>query len=512
MRQFSRVVSLDLKSARLDAEYYGTAYVENAKRISSFSNVSTLEEMRKRSVPIRRGIDMPNFVDDEACPLMVTIAAFEDPGIDFKGLQRVSKNQHEAFKGSHIKAGDLLVAMGGYAGKAAICPPDTPESNIGRHTARIVIDETKADTYYVWAFIRSAVGTLQFDRYITGSVQAGINLEDIRDINIATPSLLAQKYIGDKVRQAERLRAWANTLNISIAAHFSGLVKNPLSSRVSWVTKKEDLDPYRINPKQYGPVVLDLIQRAKAECAQLEPLSALVGERKIAGGATPKGAQYLDKGVLFARVQNVKQLRLDLSDAVYIDQLADEELVRSRCAVDDIILTITGYPGTASLVTEEDLPVNINQHSVRFNIRDDIDPGYVCAALNSKFLKYQVDRLAIGGTRDALDYPSVGRLLIPRYEAEVEESIGEQARCVIGAVKLSQRLTNAAKFLIEALIEGQFAEVEMIAAEQELQAGNDQIDRRILNRLQTDGIDGQGPALFGDLDELYRLLRQAEVD
>ncbi|MCR3909954.1 hypothetical protein NUK47_14360 [Aeromonas hydrophila] len=512
MGQFSKVESANLNAARLDAEYYGTAYVKNAERIASFGNVSTLEEMRKRSVPIRRGIDMPNFVDDATSPLMVTIAAFDDPGINFKGLQRVSKIQHLAFKGSHIKSGDLLVAMGGYAGKAAICPPDTPESNIGRHTARIVVDETKADVYYVWAFIRSAVGTLQFERYITGSVQAGINLEDIRDITIASPTGLVQKYIGDKVRQAELLRTWAKALSISIAAQFSDLVKNPLPAKVSWVAKKEDLDPYRINPKHYDPVVLDLIQRGKDECIRLDSLSALVGTRQIAGGATPKGAQYFDMGILFARVQNVKPLRLDLSDAVYIDQFADEELARSRCAADDIILTITGYPGTASLVTEEDLPVNINQHSVRFNIKEGIEPGYVCAALNSKFLKYQVDRLAIGGTRDALDYPSVGRLLIPRYEAEVEKTIAEQARCVNAAIKLSQRLTSTAKLLVEDLIEGQITEAQLIAAEQALQAGNDMLDRKILSRLKTDGIDGEGAALFSDLDELYRLLALAEVE
>ena len=73
------------------------------------------------------------------------------------------------------------------------------------------------------------------------------------------------------------------------------------------------------------------------------------------------------------------------------------------------------------------------------------------------------------------------------------------------------RLTNAAKFLVEALIEGQLTEAELIAAEQALQAGNDQPDRQILNRLKTDGVDGQGQALFSDLDQLYSLLEQAAI-
>ncbi|MFQ1742306.1 hypothetical protein ACK38Q_06325 [Aeromonas veronii] len=424
---------------------------------------------------------------------------------DVKGISNLEKVQ--------VERGDLLINLtgAGSIGRVSIYyGNDLPITN--QHIARMGIKDSY-DEGYVAAFLRSWWGERALEQGVAGSTgQINMVNDHVRSIPVIIFNAAVQKYIGDKVRQAERLRAWAKALSISVAAQFSDLVKNPLPAKVSWVAKKEALDPYRINPKHYDPVVLDLIQRAKDECIRLDSLSALVGTRQIAGGATPKGAQYCDMGILFARVQNVKPLRLDLSDAVYIDQFADEELARSRCAAEDIIFTITGYPGTASLVTEEDLPVNINQHSVRFNIKEGIEPGYVCAALNSKFLKYQVDRLAIGGTRDALDYPSVGRLLIPRYEAEVEKTIAEQARCVNAAIKLSQRLTSTAKLLVEDLIEGQITEAQLIAAEQALQAGNDMLDRKILSRLKTDGIDGDGAALFSDLDELYRLLALAEVE
>jgi len=41
-----------------------------------------------------------------------------------------------------------------------------------------------------------------------------------------------------------------------------------------------------------------------------------------------------------------------------------------------------------------------------------------------------------------------------------------------------------------------------------LQAGNDTVDRNILARLKTDGLDGKGQPLFADLDQLYALLAQ----
>ena len=96
--------------------------------------------------------------------------------------------------------------------------------------------------------------------------------------------------------------------------------------------------------------------------------------------------------------------------------------------------------------------------------------------------------------------------------SKIQNQICELIEAKRKSDKLSRHLTVAAKLLVEALIEGQLTEAELIAAEQALQAGNDQLDRRILNRLKTDGIDGQGPALFSDLDELHRLLAQAEAD
>jgi len=424
---------------------------------------------------------------------------------DISGINNLNKVQ--------VECGDLLINLtgAGSIGRVSVYyGNDLPITN--QHIARMGVKEPY-DEGYVASFLRSWWGERALEQGVAGSTgQINMVNDHVRSIPVILFKEPVQKYIGDKVRQAERLRAWATRLEENIASHFSSLVENPLASKVSWWATKQDLDSYRINPKQYDPVVLDLLKRAEQSGVRLQSLSDLVGERKVAGGATPKGARYFDKGVLFARVQNVKPLRLDLSDAVYIDKAADEELARSRCVADDIILTITGYPGTASLVTEEDLPVNINQHSVRFDIKPDVGTGFVCAALNSEFLKYQVDRLAIGGTRDALDYPSVGRLLIPRFAAKTEQEIDDKARNVVAAIKLAQRLTNVAKQLVEALIEGQLDESLLKAAQILLEEGNDSIDRSILNRLKTDGIDGSGQPLFTDLDELYRLLSQAQED
>jgi hypothetical protein len=201
----TRIRHEELSTSRLDADYYGQQYRHVKQLIERFGSVITLEDVRNRSQPIRRGIDMPRIVKQITAPRLVTIAAFTDPGIDFSALEGIDPNQHEEFTGSQIQAGDLIVAMGGYPGRAAICPRNTPAANIGRHSARIVVDPAKADAHYLWAFITSNLGQVHFKREITGSVQAGINLEDLRKITIPAPSPSSQAVIGEMVREAEQL-------------------------------------------------------------------------------------------------------------------------------------------------------------------------------------------------------------------------------------------------------------------------------------------------------------------
>lgn len=201
---------------------------------------------------------------------------------------------------------------------------------------------------------------------------------------------------------------------------------------------------------------------------------------------------------------------MDLTDAVFITQEQDEQLRRSRCRTNDVVLTITGYPGSAAVVMDSDLPLNINQHSVRFATRDGWPPGFVAAAINSAFGKLQVDRLAIGGTRDALDYPSVRSLLIPAFDLSARMEVGKTVSRANVAMRIAEQLTKAAKLLVECLIEKRLTEAELSLAQSRLEQNDTGADRAILRRLTAKGLDVAGePPLFPDLAQLEKALADA---
>ena len=78
--------------------------------------------------------------------------------------------------------------------------------------------------------------------------------------------------------------------------------------------------------------------------------------------------------------------------------------------------------------------------------------------------------------------------------------------------KISNKLTTAAKYLVEALIEGKLSETELKNAQTALQKGDTEPDKAILTKLTRKGYDiANEPPLFPDLDALYQATREIDL-
>ncbi|WP_352309031.1 restriction endonuclease subunit S [Psychrobacter sp. W2-37-MNA-CIBAN-0211] len=505
MAQYNRVDSTSLEIQRLDAEYYGKVYVNNAEKIDQLSKCLTLEAMRDKNTPIRRGIDMPNFVEKANSPLMVTIASFDEPGINFDQLKRISSEQHDAFKGSHIKPGDLLIAMGGYAGKAAICPEDTPICNIGRHTARVKIDPLVAETRFIWAFIACKIGKLQFERYITGSVQAGINLEDIRSIKIPVTEVLAQKYIGDKVRQAEQLRAWAKELRDSVDSQLDNL-KLPINEPPQMINlmSAKDMED-RLDPRPYRSHYLKLTE--SIESIDHESISKIT---TLASGCPVSSKDFVEnEGIPLVRIRNI-----GFDDFIGLDTGIGEDVYQDSTKYHAkekmIVVGMDGIFRSQFFIADE-LPMLVNQRVAMLsptNIRGELLTHW----LNRPEGQMQLNQWAVKTTVEHTSLSDIGRILIPRLDKELEDRLADNLLSARLAYRYSKFLTQVAKTLVEALIEGQLTEEQLIQAQQALEDGDNTLDKAILNKLSNEGyaVEGAVP-LFSDVDELYSLLASANA-
>jgi type I restriction enzyme S subunit len=203
---------------RLDAGFYNPEYVAAQNAVARFP-IRTMESLRADGAPIGYGVVKPRFQDSSV--RMVRIQDFSDPFVDLESSASIDPVQMTEFKRSACQPGDLLVAIGGYPGRLGLLPP-LPASvsavNINQHVVRMRF-AAGVERYFVTAFLMSSTGGRILARQVSGSVQAGINVEDFRLITVPFVGADAQRYIGDKVRQAERLRERAR--NLELAAHHS---------------------------------------------------------------------------------------------------------------------------------------------------------------------------------------------------------------------------------------------------------------------------------------------------
>ena len=170
---------------------------------------------------------------------------------------------------------------------------------------------------------------------------------------------------------------------------------------------------------------------------------------KLTGGATPLGANYVDDGVPFIRVQNIMQNYYNLNDVVYISEQDDIDIRRSRLKLDDILLTITGVSyGKSATVTKELVNSNINQHSVKIEIDSTFKPLFISTFLNSKIGKLQSDKNIIGISRPALDYNSIKNFIIPKVNIDFQSKIEDLIQFSYKKINDSKKLYKQSEQLL----------------------------------------------------------------
>lgn len=183
-----------------------------------------------------------------------------------------------------------------------------------------------------------------------------------------------------------------------------------------FIVKRSEIEG-RLEPEFYKPSI-----------AYLEKMIRMKSSRKLrhyalsmAGGATPKKTEcerfYADKetGIPFLRVQNLNtDSTLSLDDCLYINKETHEGMLsRSQVSEGDLLVKITGVGRMAiASVAPDGFVGNTNQHMVVIKTGNKETSKYLARYLNLDIIEKIASRHSTGGTRPALDYPSVKNLPI----------------------------------------------------------------------------------------------------
>ncbi|MFM5877909.1 hypothetical protein ACET7V_00355 [Aeromonas sanarellii] len=421
----------------------------------------------------------------------------------------ISKEADIEWKKCRVDDGDIVINKSGDVGAAAVlcCAPYKYANSVSDIISIKLSETAPIDRDFLVVYLNSPFGQKQLQRLSGGAIFSHVSLHAIPHINVYTADVLAQKYIGDKVRQAERLRAWAASAQEETVREMPAY--KPMISHYAESS-------YRVSP--------DILLSARLDSSFFHP-----DHRALDSKMKESGCQYFGKMAFAVKpgwnkkssdsflYYEIGGLNVSNGTIVPVETLTSEAPSRATTAVkhgDVLVSTVRPNRKNVGFVIEDeqDIPMVATSGFSVIRFESLVDAAFYHAWLRTDDATSQLMRWNSGSAYPAIDEDVPLQIFVPEFDASLRERLGQTLLDTHFALLHSAKLTNAAKLLVEDLIEGQITEAQLIAAEQALQVGNDTLDRKILSRLKTDGIDGDGAALFSDLDELYRLLALAEVE
>ena len=193
-------------------------------------------------------------------------------------------------------------------------------------------------------------------------------------------------------------------------------VPQHISKDKIFIVKKSEIEG-RLEPDFYKPSIASLEKKIRS----LSTKRLRSYAQSFAGGATPSKREsekyYSDSetGVPFLRVQQLQTTgELLLDGCIYINESTHNGLLkRSQVSEGDLLVKITGVGRMAiASVAPEDFAGNTNQHMVVIKTGNPSVSKYLAHYLNLDIIEQIASRHSTGGTRPALDYPSLKNIPI----------------------------------------------------------------------------------------------------
>lgn len=493
---------------RIDADFYNPTLLALRHKVASKFTTSTLkkESARMNSGPFGSALLASSYVSKEEGVMFVRPQ-------DCKGLVVDTDNEnvfisfqdHKRLKSSQFKAGDIIITkIGNGIGDMAVVPENIKECNISGNAMGVVIN--KHDSYFAISFLRSKYGQADVIRSLSGGAKPKIDMESIGNIIFPLLSSVSQKYIGDKVRQAELLREWAKSLRKQIKSYFDNLfaglnLSNPVEryGRVSL----DNLVP-RLNAEYYAEQYLQVEKYLKNKFGVLATIGELsptvrsknrpttdciykeIGDLDTATGKFGQGTHYT-----YFDVPNNAQRVFDAGDVA--------------------VSTRRPNRGAIAVVEESSKDVFYSVFLARLKPKNK-SFGYWL----KEYLRHDAGKLLLLQRCTWTTYPVISEddletVPVPKLVDDWEHIAKLSTQSVL-LEEYATKLTHVAKKIVEGLIEGTITEGNLVQAQNALEQGDTSLDRAILSQMTEAGyaVAGSKP-LFTDLDEFYDLLEQAKA-
>jgi hypothetical protein len=206
-------------SGRLDAEYYRPAHLRADSLVAARGGLPLSSMADFLIGPFGSAFTVENYCDDPTYRYIrgkdvKPMAIADDDNV------YMPKSDYSRLAKYALKAGDVLVSVVGTIGNAALVETQHLPAIFSCKSTAI---RTRAiDPRYLIAYLNSSYGRALLIRKERGAIQKGLNLDDLKTLNIYSATNELQKCIAEKYELANHAKAASKD---SLAAAESSLVK-----------------------------------------------------------------------------------------------------------------------------------------------------------------------------------------------------------------------------------------------------------------------------------------------
>ncbi|MGP3140914.1 restriction endonuclease subunit S [Serratia nevei] len=320
----------------------------------------------------------------------------------------ISKGAYKNSSAKWIPKGSLVLALAGQGKTKGMVAQLGIDTTCNQSMAAIVFYEKSQSRYIYWWL----VSNYQNIRNMSGGdLRDGLNLEVLGGIACPQPSMDESHKIASFLdhetakidKLIEKQKQLIELLNEKRQAVISHAVTKGLNPNVPMKDSKNTL--LGKIPAHWG----------------LTPMSFLADSITVGIVVTP-AKYYKDSGVKCFRSLNVGENTIREQDWVYISEVSNNLLCKSKVYTGDILVVRSGQPGTATVVRDEFCGCNcidliIIRRSKRF------DSNFICMQINSPFVKKQVGMASDGAIQLHFNVEVAKKLVLTEPPKEEQSEI-----------------------------------------------------------------------------------------
>lgn len=438
---------LKLKDFRIDAEYYQRKYLSllNQLDVKGYTLLGACAEFLIG--PFGSSFDTENYVlnSDYRYVRGQDVKPFV---LQDEGKRYIAKEDFDRLKKYSLRENDILVSVVGTLGNACIV---SKEDLPAIFSCKSTVVRTKSiDPFFLITYLNSNVGKELLLRKQRGAIQKGLNLDDLKSLEVPNVSPELQEKIGELFKSGYKFFKESNLLYKKATLELEDILGIRIKDLPEEnITIKKLSDSFLISGRldsEYYQEKYDFVIR-KLKAINSEELHTLCDIKK---SIEPGSDSYKDFGVPFIRVSNITKKGITNPD-IFLDA-TEFDLLSLMPTKNTILLSKDGSVGIAYKV-QNDIEAITSSALLHLKLKDKkIDPDYLCLVLNSLVVQLQSERDAGGSIISHWKPDEIRNVLIPVLSEKEQTRLSEYVKSSFDMYSKSNQMFDLALKAVEELV------------------------------------------------------------